>query len=71
VAAIEKDQSPANLTRQLNIIRDSERNFIRAVQEDMARNMNRGITVAPGGAPGGASARPKQIRYDIDGNPIK
>jgi hypothetical protein len=51
-AAIRADQSPRNLQRQLGIIRDSERKFLQAVQQDAQENAKTsGITVKPGGGP--------------------
>ena len=57
-AAMAKDQSPENLRRQLGIIRDSERKFLEAVQQDQKEHnqqdpdLNKGYTLKPGTLPG-------------------
>lgn len=46
-AAIRSDQSPANLRRQLGIIRDSEQRFLDASERQSDPGLNRGIDAKP------------------------
>jgi hypothetical protein len=72
-AAIRSDQSPANLRRQLKIIRDSEQRFLDAVRAD---GMNSGVQIdssglkSEGGGSTAPAAAPKRLRFDSKGNPI-
>jgi hypothetical protein len=69
-AAIRSDQSPANLRRQLKIIRDSEQRFLDAVRAD---GMNSGVQIDSSGLKPEAStapAAPRRMRFDSKGNPI-
>lgn len=61
-AAIRSDQSPANLRRQLNIIRESEQRFLDAAEG--------GSSGSDSPAPPSGGAAPRRLRFDKTGKPI-